>query len=190
MRSSLVSAAVLTLLAATTSSPATPRKPPAASRLALVQAQCPGPPPAPCSSLTFASGTAILTSSKQPAPTCPGGKSPRGGQVKLDGVEKNGAPFTGTLTASGLLKSTFAPDTHNGNCELSGVQLTLPSLSANIACRGGRCRGDLIGAGCLPKTCADTLLTSEFVSLVINDDAGQPLAAPGTFVVPAKNDVQ
>jgi hypothetical protein len=190
MRPELVSAAAFALLTATIGSAAPPRKPPPASRLSLVQAQCPGPPPAPCSAaFTFASGTAILTPSKEPAPTCPGGKSPRGGQVKLDGVEKNGAPFTGTLQASITLKSTFATDAHNGNCDLSGVQITLPSLTGSISCRGGKCRGDLIGAGCLPKNCTDTMLTTEFVSLVVNDDAGQPLAAPGTFVVPTKNDL-
>lgn len=191
MRCSLVSAiAFASLAAAAHGWAATGRKPPPPSRLTLVQAQCPGPPPAPCSpAFSFASGTALLTGSKQPGPTCPGGKAPRGGQVRLSGVEKNGAPFSGVLKASVTLKTTFAPDAHNGNCELSGIQIPLPSLGGNVSCRNGKCKGDLIGAGCLPKTCADTLLTSEFVSLVVTDDADQPLATPGTFVPPASADV-
>jgi hypothetical protein len=169
---------------------ATPRRPPRASRLSLVQAQCPGVPPGPCSpAFAFASGTAVLTSAREPGPTCPGGKTPKGGQVRLEGVQKNGAPFTGTLRATATLKTTFTPDAHNGNCELSGVQITIPSLGGDVACRNGRCKGDLVGAGCLPGSCADTFFTTELVSLVVNDDAGQPLATPGTFVPPAKADV-
>jgi hypothetical protein len=189
MRCLLVSA--FAILAATEVLAASSGKPPPASRLSLVRAQCATIPPAPCSAaFTFATGTAILSPARQPAPTCPGGKSPRGGQVKLTGVTKNGAPFTGTLKASVTLKTTFAPDAHNGNCELSGVQIPIPSLNGDVACRNGKCKGDLIGLGCLPKTCADTLVTSELVSLVVNDDAGQALATPGTFVPPAKDDAR
>ena len=84
--------------------------------------------------------------------------------------------------------ATFPPDVHNGNCELQGVQITIPSLSGDVSCRSGRCKGDLIGAGCLPKNCADTLLTTELEELVVYDDAGRRLARPGTFVPPASAD--
>ena len=169
---------------------ATPRRPPPASKLSLVQAQCLTVPPGPCSpAFSFTSGSAVLTGLKEPRPTCPGGRPAKGGQVKLAGVQKNGAPFTGTLTVSVMLKTTFAADARNGNCELSGVQIPLKSLGGDVPCRSGKCKGDLIGIGCLPGSCADTLLTSEFVSLTVMDDAEQPLATPGTFVPPGNADV-
>jgi hypothetical protein len=191
MRCFVYAVAVAVLAAAVPGAAQTARKAPSASRLALVQAQCFGQPPGPCApDFTFATGIAILTPSKQPAPTCPGGKSPRGGQVRLTGVQRSGSPFTGTLKASVTLKTTIATDTHNGNCELSGVQIALPGLTGDVACRNGKCKGDLVGAGCLPGSCADTVLTTELVSLVVTTEAGDKVATPGTFVPPARADTQ
>jgi hypothetical protein len=182
---------VLVLLAAFSAAEAARPKLPPPNRLALVQAQCQGVPPGPCSpTFAFATGTAVLTSQRQPVPTCPGQKPPPGGKVTLTKVTKNGAAFTGTLRAVVNLKTTFAADAHNGNCELSGIQIELESLSGDVACRNGKCKGTLLGIGCLPGSCADTLVTTEFVSMVVTDDAGQPLATPGTFVPPAADDVQ
>jgi len=182
---------VLILLGAVALAEAAPRKPPPPSRLSLVQAQCPGVPPGPCSpGFAFAAGTAVLVGQRQPIPTCPGGKPASGGKVTLAKVTKNGAAFSGTLRVSVTLRTTFTIDQHNGNCELSGIQIEIPSLQGDVACRNGKCKGSMLGIGCLPTTCADTFFTTEFISLVVNDDAGQPLATPGTFVPAAANDVQ
>jgi hypothetical protein len=138
-----------------------------------VQAQCPGTPPGPCSpAFAFTSGTALLIGSKQPQPVCHEPELPNGGQVRLAGVTKNGAAFSGTLPVRVTLKSTFATDTNNGNCELQNLQIQLESLLGDLTCRAGKCKGVLHGLACLPGSCADTLLTTEFVSLVVQDDAG------------------
>lgn len=184
-------AIVLIVLGATALVTAAPRKPPPPSRLSLVQAQCPGVPPGPCSpGFAFATGTAVLVGQRQPVPTCPGGKQPSGGKVMLTKVTKNGAAFSGTLRASVTLKTTFTVDQHNGNCDLSGIQIEIPSLMGDVTCGNGKCKGSLVGIGCLPPACADTFFTTEFISLVVSDDAGQPLATPGTFVPAAADDVQ
>jgi hypothetical protein len=162
-----------------------------ANRLTLVQAQCEGPPPAPCSSLRFTRATATVRNVKQPGPTCPKtGDDPsenNAGDVRLDGVARAGAPFAGTLTVEVVLKTTFAADP-NGTCSLAGVQIATPSLLGTLTCRNGACRGRLVAAACLPPQCADTPLVSELVSLIVKDDAGQPLATPGTAVPPARGD--
>ena len=159
------------------------------SKLSLVQVQCGTVPPGPCSpSFAFTGGTAILTGETATQAACHPPTRPKGGSVRMVGVTKSGTPFTGTLHASIVLKATFGIDRHNGNCELQGVQITTESLTGDIACRKGKCKGDLFGILCLPGTCADESFTTEFVSLVVNDDAGQPLAAPGIFVVAGKDD--
>jgi hypothetical protein len=170
---------------------ATPGKPPPPSRLSLVQAQCAGPPVGPCSAaFGFTSGTAILTGEKEPKPACHDPDRPKGGEVRLTGVVKNGAPFSGTLHTSVYFKATFGQDA-NGNCVLAGLQLSsVESLTGDLACRNGKCKGELRGAACLPGNCADALITTEFSSFTVFDDAGKALATPGTFVPPAKADVQ
>lgn len=182
--------AVIVLAAFATAEAARLKLPPP-SRLSLVQAQCPGVPPGPCSpAFAFAAGTAVLVGQRQPVPTCPGQKPPVGGKVTLTKVTKNGAPFTGTLRAGMTLNTTFMTDTHNGNCELSGVQIELEALVGEIACQNGKCKGTLLGIGCAPTTCADTLFVTEFGALVVTDDTGLRLATPGTFVPPAADDVR
>jgi len=184
-------AALLALTVATTAGAARRGKVTPTSRLSLVQAQCGTVPPAPCSpSFAFASGTATLTGETAPQAACHPPARPKGGQVRLTRVTKNGAPFSGMLHVSVTLKTTFGTDTHNGNCELQGVQITTESLTGEIACRSGKCKGDLFGILCLPGTCADESFTTEFVSLLVNDDAGLPLAAPGIFVPAGKDDEQ
>jgi len=180
--------ATVTLVAAT---PAGAAKLPAPSKLTLVQAQCPGAPPGPCSTtFTFASGFAVLKSQREPKPTCPKTGMPgeaTGGIVQLKGVTKSGASFDGTLAAEVSLFTTFGADP-NGNCELEGTQITTPSLVAELTCKRGKCKGTLVPIACLPKACADTPITSELSALVVRDDAGQALAAPGTTLAPAASD--
>jgi hypothetical protein len=167
---------------------APPQKPPPPSRLSLVQAQCAGPPVGPCSALRFTSGTAILLGQKEPKPACHAPDLPKGGEVRLLGVTKDGAPFSGTLQASVYFKATFGQDA-NGNCVLAGLQLSsVESLTGALSCRNGKCKGDLLGAACLPGDCADALITTEFSSFTVFDDASKALATPGTFVPPAKTD--
>jgi len=162
-------------------------KPTAPSRLSLVQAQCAGPPPGPCSpAFAFSRGTATLRSARQPAPTRDAAKQ-RGGDVKLEGVTKNGARFSGTLAAEVVFKTTFPPDA-NANCELANVQIELVSLMAAVTCRRGRCKGTLRPIGPLPKGCADTAVTSEIVSVLVRDDTGEPLAKPGVGIPAGKRD--
>jgi len=196
-------AAVLVLVVAWGVVPAT-AKLPASNKLALVQAQCAPPLPAlpgPCSPhFTFASGTAVLKGAKEPTPTCPRTNMPEetpAGDVKLLRVTKDGAPFTGQLTLQGVLKTTFGVDP-NGNCALAGVQIETPSLMGTVSCKKGTCKGALIQAACLPKTCADTPIVSEFGRVELNgpkfgpilvlDDAQLPLATPGTILSPARSD--
>ena len=157
------------------------------STLALVQAQCAGPPPGPCSpAFHFARGTATLRTGKQPGPTRDPAEQ-RAGDVRLTGVTKSGAAFGGALSVEVVYKTTFSGDGNN-NCDLSGVQIQTPSLTATIGCRGGKCSGRLLPIAGLPKHCADAAITSELVSLVVKDDAGTALAVPGTAVAPGKAD--
>jgi hypothetical protein len=167
-------------------------KVPRPSEITLVPAQCVPERGAagPCSTLAFASGVATLRSAKQPAPTCPRTGDPSenvGGDVRLTGVTRAGAPFTGELRAAVEYRTTFAADP-NGTCALSGIQIELPSLGGPVACRNGRCKGRLVAIACLPKGCADTPIVSELERLVVKDDAEAVLAVPGTFVAPAAGD--
>lgn len=166
---------------------------PAPNRLTLVQAQCAQVPPGPCSTFRFGTGSATIRSLRQPAPTCPRtGDDPSEndtGQVRLDGVTAAGGPYSGTLSAEVILKTTFGSDP-NGTCGLEKLQFEVLSLTGTLTCKAGRCRGPLVAFLCLPKPCADTPITSEFTSLVVKDDAGNPLATPGTLLTPAAGDAQ
>ncbi len=189
-RAILALAAVL--VAAWTSAVGARKAPlPPPNRFTLVQAQCAGPPPGPCSSARFKTGSAILRSARQPAPTCPKtGDDPSEndtGEVRLHGVTAGGASYTGTLSAEVVLKTTFGSDP-NGTCALAGTQIETVSLISTLACRAGRCRGRLVAIACLPKLCADTPITSELASLVVKDAGGISLATPGTVLTPAAAD--
>ena len=181
--------AIVGMLLAALTTTAQAKKLPPPSKLNLVQAQCAGNPPGPCSpTFAFTSGTAILIGQKEPAPACHDPERAKGGEVRLAGVTKDGAPFSGTLLAQAELQTTFGKDANNGNCELQNLQVRVPSLSGELTCRAGKCKGTLLSVACLPGTCADTLITTEFISLVVQDDAGRSLATPGTFVAPARAD--
>jgi hypothetical protein len=170
--------------------PALARKAPAYATLALVQAQCAGMPPVPCSPMTFTRGTAVLRTQREPSPTCPRTGMPgesEAGEVSLVGVSKGGAAFSGSLPVQVTLKTTFGSDP-NGNCSLTGIQIELPSLTGTLACRAGRCKGPLLPIACLEKLCADTPVTTELSGLVVQDDGGKDLARPGVVIAPAKGD--
>jgi len=174
-------------------------------KLTLVTANCNALAPAvpgPCStSFTFTGGQVVMKAQKQPGPTCPKTGQPTettGGSVVMKGVSKNGAAFSGTLPAEASLKTTFGSDP-NGNCELHGVQFAGPSLQGTLTCKNGTCKGILYPVACLPKQCADTPVVSELSSVeepansghffgpvLVLDDAGQPLATPGTLLVPSR----
>jgi hypothetical protein len=176
---------------------------PPPARFNLVQANCNALPPAvpgPCSpAFRFASGTATMKSLREPQPTCPKTMQPTeapGATVQMRGVTKSGGQFTGSLSVSASLKTTFGDDP-NGNCELRNVQVpNLPSLSGTLACKNGTCKGTVYPVACLPKQCADTPITSElgsvdangqtFGSILVLDDAGNALATPGTVLVPGR----
>ncbi len=187
----IVSLIAVLVAAVPTAAQARKARLPPPNRFALVQAQCSGPPSGPCSAFRFTTGTAILRSARQPAPTCPRtGDDPSEndtGEVRLDGVTTGSAGYTGTLAAEVVLKTTFGSDP-NGTCALAGVQIELVSLTGTLTCRAGRCRGPLTAIACLPKPCADTPITSEVTSLVVKDNAGTPLATPGTVLAPAPGD--
>lgn len=172
--------------------PAVRAKGPVSMKLALVRAQCEGPPPGPCApEFAFTSGSALVRSFKQPAPTCPKTGDPaenKAGEVTLTGLTRSGAPFSGRLVGQVDFKTTFASDP-NGTCVLAEVQVP-PStaLQGTIDCKAGKCRGTLFQIACLPKPCADTLVISELSALVVKDDAGRALATPGLTVLPARAD--
>src|SRR5262245_56293675 len=138
----------LVVLGVLTASFAMAAKIPPPNRLTLVTASCfnvPPAPPAPCSpAFRFASGSATLKSAKEPVPTCPksNGLDPTeapAGDVRLTGVTKGGAAFSGTLEAWVAYQTTFGDDP-NGNCELRGQQVpSLVSLIAKLACTSGKC---------------------------------------------------
>lgn len=169
------------------------KKLPLIAKLNLVQAQCAGPPVAPCApAFRFAHGTATLVSGKQPTPTCPRTGNPSespAGTVELKGVTKDGAPFAGALTVEVVYKTTFGGD-QNGNCDLLAISpITAPSLIADLRCTNGKCKGTLLPIACLPKTCADAAITSEIVSLEVREGT-TVIAVPGTTVAPyPKGDV-
>ena len=170
-------------------------------RMNLVPASCAALPPAvpgPCSAaFRFASGTVTMKSLRQPQPTCPKTGKPTeapGATIKMTGVTKAGSPFTGSLDAQVNFKTTFGDDP-NGNCELRKLVVpNLPSLLGTVACKNGKCEGTVYPIQCLPSQCADTPVVSElgsvqavgqtFGPIVVFDDAGQPLATPGTSLAP------
>jgi hypothetical protein len=170
----------------------TARKPPPPLKLSLVQAQCAGLPPGPCSTLTFATGSVVLRGSKEPGPTCPKTgmvtDSPAG-TATLTGVTQTGTPLDGkaALTAEVAYKTTFGP---NLNCGLATVQIDTVSLLATLNCKKGRCTGTFFPIACLPPNCADTLVTTELSNLVVRDAGHKDLARPGTFIPPAAADAR
>jgi hypothetical protein len=175
---------------------------PPPTKLTLVQASCNALPPAlpgPCSTaFRFASGQMTMKAIRQPQPTCPKTGQPTeapGGSFKMKGVTKSGAAFTGSLNAVGFLKTTFGDDA-NDNCELENVQVpNLQSLQGTLTCRNGTCKGTIYPIQCLPAQCADTPIVSElgavevgaqvFGPVLVFDDAGLPLATPGTSLEPS-----
>ena len=176
---------------------------PPPTKLNLVTANCNAVPPAvpgPCStSFTFTGGQVVMKAQKQPGPTCPKTGQPTetpGGSIVMKGVAKSGAPFSGSLQAQAWLKTTFGSDP-NGNCELKNSQIAnFLSLQGALTCKNGTCKGVVYPIACLPKQCADTPVVTELGSVEVNgvsfgpflvlDDAGKPLATPGTFLVPSR----
>ncbi len=162
-----------------------------AGKFALVQAYCGTVTAVPCApAFAFKTGAVVLYTETQPGPTCPRTGQPtdaKAGLVTLVGVTKNGAPFSGQLPAETTLKTSFG---NSPSCALSGVPpFNTVSLTGTVTCRSGKCKGTLFPIACLPKNCASVAITSEFVSLVVHDDSGDPtvvLATPGLFVAPAK----
>lgn len=170
----------------------TAKKPPPPLKLSLVQAQCAGPPIGPCSTITFATGTAVLKGGKEPGPTCPKTGDPKdspAGTVTLTGATKAGQPLEGAtaLTAEVVYKTTFGTDA-NANCSLAGVQIETPSLTATLTCKKGKCTGTLYPIACLPKNCADARVTTELSNFAVRDDQAKDVARPGTFLTPAAGD--
>jgi hypothetical protein len=147
---------------------------------------CPAAPH-PCSSaIRIASGRAVVRSSKQPGPTLEP-EEQNGGEVRLLGVTRDGAPFTGTLTAGVTLKTTISADA-NGNCPVGNFHITVESLTGTIACRAGKCRGRLVPIAGLGPLCADVAINSELVSLVVRDETGAVVATPGISIPAGKGD--
>jgi hypothetical protein len=185
MRTLITVAVVLTAAGAAAGAPRL------AGKLGLVQAYCGTVTAAPCApAFAFKSGTVLLFGENEPGPTCPRTGQPtevKGGSITLIGVTKNGAPFSGQLPAETTLKTSFG---NSPSCSLSGVApFVTVSLMATVACRSGKCKGTLIPVACLPKNCASVAITSEFVSLVVHDDSGDPnvaLATPGLLIAPTK----
>ncbi len=182
----------LVLLSVLPAAAQTAKKAPPPFKLPLVQAYCDTPSIGPCSTATFATGTVVLMGGKQPGPTCPKTGQPAdaaAGTVKLIGVTRNGTPLDGAslLTASVFYKTTFGTDP-DGNCGLAGLQIDTLAATATLSCKKGRCSGTFHPIACLPKTCADTRVTTELSNLVVNDDAQLALARPGTFLAPSASD--
>ncbi|MGH7895713.1 MAG: hypothetical protein ACREQL_13660, partial [Candidatus Binatia bacterium] len=152
-------------------------------------------------SFRFAAGSVTLRSAKEPVPVCPKSNGQDvteapAGDVRMTGVAKDGAAFSGTLDATVFYKTTFGDDP-NGNCELRNLQVpNFASLLGKVACRNGKCRGTLYPIQCLPKHCADVPIVSElgsvevgtqsFGPIVVFDDAGNAFATPGTAVAPGR----
>jgi hypothetical protein len=194
---------VIGLVALLVGAGANAAKLPPPMKLNLVTANCNALPPAvpgPCStSFKFTGGQVVMKSEKQPGPTCPKTGQPTetpGGSIALKGVTKDGAPFSGSLPAQAALKTTFGSDPNN-NCELHDIQVpNLTSLQGTLTCKNGTCKGIVYPIQCLPAQCADTPIVSELGSVELNgasfgpflvlDDAGKPLATPGTFLVPSR----
>jgi hypothetical protein len=70
----------------------------------------------------------------------------------MKGVTKDGAPFTGSLTATASLKTTFGDDP-NDNCELENVQVpNLQSLTGSLTCKNGRARARSTRSHVFPRS--------------------------------------
>jgi len=159
------------------------------AHFALVQAQCGQITFAPCApAFAFKTGVVELSGLREPAPTCPKTGLPteaKAGTVKLTGVTKNGAPFTGTLPTETQLNTTFGTSATT-TCVLAGLSTgPFPSLSGDVACRNGKCRGTILPIVCLPAECADVPITTEFVSFKLMDDSGVAtavIATPGAVI--------
>jgi hypothetical protein len=139
-----------------------------------------------------------MKAQREPNPTCPKTGQPTeapAATVQMRGVSKSGAPFSGSLSVTATLKTTFGDDP-NGNCELRNAQVIVPSLDGTLTCKNGTCKGTLYPAFCLPAQCADVPILSELGSVEVNgltfgavlvlDDAGLPLATPGTALAPGR----
>src|SRR5262245_21918646 len=158
--------------------------------LPLVRAQCVGA--VPCSpAFAFRTGVAQLTAAKEPAPTCPKTGKPSetpGGTVQLAGVTRDGAPYSGTLAVEVTNLTTFGSD--SGDCPLNGLQIETPTLLGTLACKAGRCKGNVVPSACLPRECADAPITTEFRLLEVLDaptlENGKAIARPGLFIAPGK----
>jgi len=162
---------------------------PAFAKLSLVPAQCGTTTFGPCTpAFAFRSGSVVLFGSREPAPTCPGSGVPeqKVGLVILKGLTMNGASFSKTLHSETVLKTTFG---NEGSCSLRGTQVIVPSLTGDLSCKAGSCRGVLLQVACLPADCVHTSITTEFVSFRVFEDAMDPtaiIAAPGTFLAPLR----
>src|SRR5262249_25879011 len=103
-----------------------------------------------------------------------------GGSVRLTGLAKNGAPYSGNLVAEVTNQTTFGTD--GGDCELDNLQITTPTLQGTLACKAGRCKGVVVPTACLPSQCADVPVTTEFRLLEVLDaptlEGGRPIARP------------
>src|SRR5262249_56241291 len=112
-----------------------------------------------------------------------------GGSVKLTGVTRNGAPYDGSLAVEVTNLTTFGSD--GGDCPLNGLQIETPTLNGTLACKGGRCRGSVLPAACLPRECADVPVTTELRALEVLDaptlEAGKAIERPGLSIAPAKH---
>jgi hypothetical protein len=162
------------------------------ARFALVRAQCGQIGFGPCSpAFDFKRGVVELSGAREPTPTCPKTHQPseaKAGTVKVTGLTKNGAPFTGTLTTETDLITTFGKSDTSA-CELKDTSTgVLPSLVGDVTCKNGKCRGTLIPIICLPPQCADVAITTQFAAFYLNDDANPPevIATPGTVIMPKR----
>ena len=77
-----------------------------------------------------------------------------------------------------------------GTVRSNGLQIETPSLNGTLTCKGGRCKGSVLPAACLPRECADVPITTEFRILEVLDvptlEGGKAIARPGLFVAPGK----
>lgn len=145
------------------------------------------PAPGPCSQTArFAGGTLILRGLKQPAPTRDPSQNDAG-EIRLSSVSVGAEPYTGTLAASVVYKTTFATDV-NGNCALNAFQIAVEALTGRVDCKNGKCRGHLMQIAALPKQCADVAIVNELMSAVVRDPRGAPLATVGLLIPAGKAD--
>ena len=143
--------------------------------------------PGPCApTFVVGGGTVVLRGAKQPSPTRDPSQQ-NAGQMTLTGLTQNGAPYSGTLAGEVILKPTFGTDA-NGNCALNAFQMALPSETSTLTCKNGKCKGRILPAFALPKTCADVSITIELVSITIRDGSGAAVASAGLFIPAGKSD--